>query len=62
MPRKIPKPQIHPTSLRLAADLQCFIDEQATKQKRSRQFVITEILEQWKAFETAKGKAKANKD
>ena len=43
-------------------ELQYFIDEQATKQKRSRQFVITEILEQWKAFETAKSKAKANKD
>ena len=62
MPRKILKGSINPTSIRLSMELQYFIDEQATKQKRSRQFVITEILEQWKAFETAKSKAKANKE
>lgn len=50
--RGVKKPTINPTSVRLSSELQEWLDAKALEQKRSRQYIITEYLEQAKAFDT----------
>lgn len=54
LPKKVrvKKVTINPTSVRLSSELQEWLDAKALEQRRSRQYIITEYLEQAKAFDT----------
>lgn len=47
-----------PTSFRFAPDLHKFLKDYAAKQNVDASYVVIELLEQLRAFETAKGKGR----
>ena len=49
---------IHPTSVWLPEDLRQDLQEEADKLRRSRSWVIIEVLRQWQSFWRAKKKHK----
>ena len=58
MAKKPPEPLEFPTSIRIPMPVKKAIDEEAAEQRRSRSWVIVEILEQWRAFREKRKKHK----